>query len=114
MPDAAVLLALAAAARDRTRVRLAYRSWRGEDSERDLDAYGLVFHSGRWYASGFDHRRGAVRTFRGDRIASGPPPPGPFAGPGGFGVGVALMMASARVRSARVLILMLFVAPSTK
>jgi predicted DNA-binding transcriptional regulator YafY len=86
MPDASVLLALAAAARDRHRVRLTYRSWKGEDSERDLDTYGLVFHSGRWYASGFDHRRGEVRTFRVDRIASVAPLPVTYEDPGGFDV----------------------------
>jgi predicted DNA-binding transcriptional regulator YafY len=86
MPDASVLLALAAAARDRHRVRLTYRSWKGEDSERDLDTYGLVFHSGRWYASGFDHRRGEVRTFRVDRIAAAAPLPVTYEDPGGFDV----------------------------
>jgi predicted DNA-binding transcriptional regulator YafY len=84
MPDAAVLFVLAAAARDRHRVRLTYRSWKGEDSERELDTYGLVFHSGRWYASGFDHRRGQVRTFRVDRVASAVPLPATYADPGGF------------------------------
>ncbi|TQL88044.1 putative DNA-binding transcriptional regulator YafY [Actinoallomurus bryophytorum] len=84
MPDASVLLVLAAAARDRHRVRLTYRSWKGEDSERELDTYGLVFHSGRWYASGFDHRRGQVRTFRVDRVTSAVPLEATYADPGGF------------------------------
>jgi predicted DNA-binding transcriptional regulator YafY len=84
MPDASVLLVLAAAARDRNRVRLTYRSWKGEDSERELDTYGLVFHSGRWYASGLDHRHGQVRTFRVDRVTSAVPLPDTYADPGGF------------------------------
>jgi predicted DNA-binding transcriptional regulator YafY len=86
MPDASVLLVLASAARDRRRVRLAYRSWRGEDSERDLDTYGLVFHSGRWYASGLDHRSGEVRTFRVDRVTSAVPLPDAYEDPDGFDV----------------------------
>jgi predicted DNA-binding transcriptional regulator YafY len=86
MPDVSVLLVLAAAARDRRRVRLAYRSWKGEDSERELDTYGLVFHSGRWYASGFDHRRGQVRTFRVDRVSSAVPLPVTYEDPGAFDV----------------------------
>jgi predicted DNA-binding transcriptional regulator YafY len=86
MPDASVLLVLAAAARDRQRVRLTYRSWKGEDSSRELDTYGLVFHSGRWYASGYDHRRGQVRTFRVDRVVSVAPLPVTYADPGGFDV----------------------------
>ena len=84
MPDVPVLLALAAAARDRRRVRLTYRSRRGEDGERDVDTYGLVFHSGRWYASGLDHRHGEVRTFRVDRVAAVTPLPDIYEEPDGF------------------------------
>ncbi|GAA3446830.1 helix-turn-helix transcriptional regulator [Planomonospora venezuelensis] len=68
-PRAGALLALADAVRRGCTVRLAYRSWKGEPSERDLDPYGIVFHSGRWYVAGFDHRSGEVRTFRMDRVA---------------------------------------------
>ncbi len=69
-PDAAALLTLADAVRRRRRVRLAYRSYSGAPSERDLDPYGLVFHSGRWYVVGLDHRSGETRTFRVDRVVS--------------------------------------------
>ncbi|WP_433257337.1 helix-turn-helix transcriptional regulator [Streptosporangium sp. CA-135522] len=69
-PKAGPLLALAGAARRGHTVRLAYRSWRGDSSERDLDPYGIVFHSGRWYVAGFDHASGEMRTFRVDRVAS--------------------------------------------
>ena len=65
-------------------MRLAYRSWRGEESTRELDPYGLVFHSGRWYVTGHDHRRGAVRTFRLDRVARVAPTGAGFAAPEGF------------------------------
>lgn len=67
-PGTPVLLTLADAVAARRRVRLAYRSWRGEDTERDLDPYGIVFHSGRWYVTGHDHRSGRLRTFRLDRV----------------------------------------------
>src|SRR5690348_9803138 len=40
----AALLVLTAAARAQQRVRLSYRSGRGEDSERDFDPYGLAFY----------------------------------------------------------------------
>ncbi|WP_329520770.1 helix-turn-helix transcriptional regulator [Spirillospora sp. NBC_01491] len=72
-PATAALLTLAAAARARRRVRLRYRSWRDAESERDLDPYGLVFHSGRWYVTGHDHRSGEVRTFRVDRVLAAEP-----------------------------------------
>ncbi|MEV7968608.1 WYL domain-containing protein [Sphaerisporangium sp. NPDC088356] len=69
-PAADTLLTLASAARRRRRVRLRYRSWRGEETDRELDPYGLVFHSGRWYVTGLDRLRRQIRTFRLDRVAS--------------------------------------------
>ncbi|GAB3982866.1 YafY family protein [Plantactinospora veratri] len=69
-PATATLLALGAATRSRHRVTIDYRSWRGEVSVRELDPYGLVFHAGRWYVTGHDHRRDEIRTFRLDRITS--------------------------------------------
>ncbi|WP_329109334.1 YafY family transcriptional regulator [Micromonospora sp. NBC_01699] len=85
-PAATVLLTLGAATRSRRRVSLTYRSWRGEQSRRDLDPYGLVFHAGRWYVTGHDHRRDEVRTFRLDRIAAVEPSADP-ADSGGGGAG---------------------------
>ncbi|GAA3152594.1 WYL domain-containing protein [Planomonospora alba] len=83
-PKAGPLLALADAARRGRTVRLAYRSWRGEPSERDLDPYGIVFHSGRWYVAGYDHRSGEVRTFRVDRVAGAARTERAFEVPEGF------------------------------
>ncbi|TDC51441.1 YafY family transcriptional regulator [Actinomadura sp. KC345] len=82
-PDTGAVLTLAAAARERRRVRLRYRSWKGEETERDLDTYGLVFHSGRWYVTGHDHRSGDVRTFRVDRVVSAEPGAAGYEIPGG-------------------------------
>ena len=65
-----VLLTLALAANWRRSVEVGYRNFRGEVSERRIDPYGLVFHTGRWYLVGWDHRRLAQRTFRIDRMAS--------------------------------------------
>ncbi|MEV6976346.1 YafY family protein [Kitasatospora sp. NPDC093806] len=67
-PAADALLALAEAVRRRRQVRLDYRDRAGVPSERGFDPYGLVFHSGRWYTTGLDHRSGEQRTFRLDRI----------------------------------------------
>ncbi|GAA4686495.1 helix-turn-helix transcriptional regulator [Phytohabitans rumicis] len=69
-PATATLLSLGAATRSRHRVSLTYRSWRGGVSLRDVDPYGLVFHAGRWYLTGHDHRRGEIRSFRLDRISA--------------------------------------------
>ncbi|MFE0529202.1 YafY family protein [Micromonospora sp. NBRC 107095] len=83
-PASGTLLALASATRHRQRVALDYRSWRGELSHRELDPYGLVFHAGRWYVTGHDHRRGEVRTFRLDRIGAVTPGVATFTVPDGF------------------------------
>jgi predicted DNA-binding transcriptional regulator YafY len=83
-PATDTLLSLGDAARARHRVRLAYRSWRGEDSEREFDPYGLVFHAGHWYATGHDHRSGEIRTFRIDRVVSAAVLAESFAVPEGF------------------------------
>ncbi|GAA4962609.1 YafY family protein [Kineococcus glutinatus] len=64
------LLDLAWAVQARRTVVIDYTAWDGQESQRELDLYGLVFHSGRWYATGHDHGRDEVRTFRLDRIAS--------------------------------------------
>jgi predicted DNA-binding transcriptional regulator YafY len=83
-PAPVTLLRLGAATRERRRVRIDYRSWRGATSVRELDPYGVVFHRGRWYVTGHDHHRGEIRTFRLDRIASVEPTEASFAVPDGF------------------------------
>jgi predicted DNA-binding transcriptional regulator YafY len=69
-PDTGALLALADAAQRHRTVSLSYTAWRGRASSRNLDPYGLVLHSGRWYVTGHDHASGEIRTFRLDRVAS--------------------------------------------
>lgn len=69
-PDADIALLVAEAIRRRRRVRLAYSSFAGRQSEREVSPYGLVVHAGRWYLAAHDHARRALRTFRVDRIAS--------------------------------------------
>jgi predicted DNA-binding transcriptional regulator YafY len=67
--DTGIVLTLAQAASQHQRVRLRYRSHAEQDSERDLDPYGLVLHSGRWYVTGRDGKSGQLRTFRVDRVS---------------------------------------------
>ena len=67
--DTGIVLTLAQAASQHQRVRLRYRSHAEQDSERDLDPYGLVLHSGRWYVTGRDGKSGEIRTFRVDRVS---------------------------------------------
>jgi len=49
-------------------VRLRYRSGRAEETEREVDPYGLVHREGYWYAVGHCHLRGGMRLFRLDRV----------------------------------------------
>lgn len=69
-PELGVLLTLAEGAQRRRRVALRYASYRGEETDREVDPYGLVAHAARWYLAAYDHLRGEVRTFRVDRIRS--------------------------------------------
>jgi predicted DNA-binding transcriptional regulator YafY len=76
------VLLLAEAVRRQRRVRAAYRSYAGEETQRELSPHGLVVHSGRWYLAAHDHGRDAPRTFRVDRmrgleLADGPASPAP-------------------------------------
>ncbi|MCP9486903.1 MAG: YafY family transcriptional regulator [Gaiellaceae bacterium MAG52_C11] len=66
--DSAAVLLLADVIRRRRRLRTAYRSFSGEESERELSPHGLVVHSGRWYLAAYDHLRNDLRTFRVDRM----------------------------------------------
>lgn len=65
----AVLVTLGAAVQAERRVWMRYRAASGDDTERELDPYGLVYREGRWYTAGYCHLRRAVRVFRLDRIA---------------------------------------------
>ena len=62
------VLLLADAIRRRRRLRVAYRSFSGEATRRELSPHGLVVHSGRWYLAAHDHDREDLRTFRVDRM----------------------------------------------
>ena len=68
--DAATILRLSTAARDRTAIRMTYRSAAGDVTERLVDPYGVAFQSGHWYLVSWDRFRSAMRTFRLDRMLS--------------------------------------------
>ena len=67
-PRAEIVVTLCSAAQQQRRVFLRYSSWKGEESERAVDLYGLVYRSGYWYAVGYCHLRTDLRVFRLDRI----------------------------------------------
>ncbi|WP_199191550.1 helix-turn-helix transcriptional regulator [Amycolatopsis sp. CA-126428] len=82
--EAATLLTVAEAARERHPVGLGYTAGHGGASERVVHPYGIVAHSGRWYLTGFDSATGQVRTFRVDRITTVEMRAGTFELPAGF------------------------------
>jgi predicted DNA-binding transcriptional regulator YafY len=61
---------LSSAVQQRRRLQLRYLSWRGDESERAFDPYGILFHEGYWYTSGYCHLRQDLRSFRLDRIVA--------------------------------------------
>src|SRR5262249_54216183 len=64
----ATVTTLSAAVQRTRRVRLRYRSARGEVTERVFSAYGVVAHEGTWYTIGYCHLRAGQRLLRLDRI----------------------------------------------
>lgn len=83
----------------RRRISFRYRPAEGDEADREVDAWGLVFRRGSWYVVGGDRSRGEARSFRLSRIVSkvsetgpGEPAPAEFraaehltAGPWGVG-----------------------------
>lgn len=67
-PPGAIMGVLSAAIRHRQRVWMLYCADGGAETERTIDVYGVVYHTGHWYATGYCHLRGARRLLRVDRI----------------------------------------------
>ncbi|MGM0769152.1 MAG: helix-turn-helix transcriptional regulator [Pseudomonadota bacterium] len=85
--DDRALLILTAAAEALQQVTFVYHAPDREATWRTLDPYGLVFRQGRWYLIGFCHLRGAMRSFRLDRISGVGTLPQTFERPAGFDAG---------------------------
>ena len=66
--DIALLTRLASAVQTCKRVRLGYCKEDGTLSERVVEPYGLMQHSGRWFLGGYCLLRRDLRLFRVDRI----------------------------------------------
>lgn len=66
--EALVVARFSEAVQTHRRIKFRYRSFRDEETERELDTYGVVCQQGRWYVAGYDHMRRALRIFRLDRV----------------------------------------------
>jgi len=80
-PNPRTLMLMAAAVRDHTPVEIAYTDRTGVESNRAIEPYGIVGHSGRWYVVAADTATREERTFRLDRIGRAAPRPGTFDAP---------------------------------
>jgi len=67
--DARLTQAAEAVAAQRS-VRFMYRTSRGAQADRRVDAFGLAVRGGHWYLVGRDHDRDEIRSFRLSRVAS--------------------------------------------
>ncbi|MFI5896362.1 helix-turn-helix transcriptional regulator [Actinoplanes sp. NPDC051513] len=81
-PEAATMLRLAEATRQRRPAVIGYVDRKGQRTERTVHPYGLVAQEGRWYVTGA--AEGGMRTFRLDRIEHVRLAEGTFAVPEGF------------------------------
>jgi predicted DNA-binding transcriptional regulator YafY len=80
-----VVVAISVGAQESRRVWMRYRSGRpGNESERELDPYGVVYRSGKWYCVGYCHLRNEVRVFRLDRVQEASLRDTTFTRPAGF------------------------------
>lgn len=67
--DAALLSELLRAVRGAQVTEFSYTTQMGEGSRRRVNVYRVVHFDGRWYAVGWCHLRGNLRSFRLDRMA---------------------------------------------
>lgn len=75
------LSAAAEAVAGERRIRFRYRTARGDEGTREVDAYGLAVRGGSWYLVGLDHGRGEIRSFRLSRLTSAIEDVGPGGSP---------------------------------
>lgn len=64
------LTAAAEAVAAQRSVRFGYRTSRGVEGERRVDAFGLAVRGGSWYLVGMDRERGEIRSFRLSRVST--------------------------------------------
>jgi predicted DNA-binding transcriptional regulator YafY len=82
--ESAYVTLLSTAVQQRQPVHVRYAAFSGEMTERGFDPYGIVYHEGYWYTSGYCHLRRDLRTFRLDRVAALEPLDGSFERPADF------------------------------
>lgn len=56
----------------RRSLRFGYRPAKGQEGERQVDPYSLVWRAGHWYVVGLDRDRGEIRSYRVSRVVGDP------------------------------------------
>jgi predicted DNA-binding transcriptional regulator YafY len=85
-PWAPIMSALRECIAERHGIRILYKGFTREETEREVDPYALTFQWGLWYLVGFCHMRQQMRTFRVDRIHKATRLERPFTIPSSFSV----------------------------
>jgi predicted DNA-binding transcriptional regulator YafY len=83
-PTGATLGVFGEGARYGVQLQIRYRAGHGDETERRVDPYGLVYRTGRWYAVGYCHLRDDLRMFRLDRVTAAELTEERFSRPPGF------------------------------
>ncbi len=84
LPSGEIAVTLTGAVRERRRVRIRYRSYLSEETEREVDPYAVIRNEGYWYTVGYCHLREGIRLFRLDRVLEATKRPETFERPPGF------------------------------
>ncbi len=98
-PQPEILAMLIQASLGHQRCWIRYGSSEGNQTSRDVDPYGVLFHGGRWYMHGWCHLRKDARTFRIDRIRRMDIMPATFDPPETFDIEDAVMRSIAMTRT---------------
>lgn len=69
-PHSQVINTLTLAVQRQEQVWLHYRALYGDETERAVDPYGVLYRNGYWYLAGYCHLRQGLRAFRLDRVVA--------------------------------------------
>ncbi|MEZ4736790.1 MAG: YafY family protein [Caldilineaceae bacterium] len=67
-PSSVVVSTVSLAVQRQIQVELHYQALTGEETQRAVDPYGVLYRNGYWYMAGYCHLRQDLRAFRLDRV----------------------------------------------
>lgn len=69
-PPNPVIKTVALAVQQQEQLWIHYRALNGDETQRAVDPYGLLYRNGYWYMAGYCHLRQGLRAFRLDRVVT--------------------------------------------